>query len=469
MRLLTLETPPQHRVFRRWYIEELVSQLRRAAVGQRPEPPQPFEQRLLQELDAVARAQWASERTARLYRVSRCPRQRDHARSGRPCRDHRRVCRLGASGSGLLLAAEHDRLSVPATIGYDETVISRLRSESPDAELPAAAALRTGEAVWLESAHERDVRFPQLADFEATTVSLCAVPLIVQQRRLGALRFSFNEPRLFDEDERHFVLALAGQTAQALERAELQQTRINLSRRLQRSLLPPSLPHIPTVDVAALYHPFGDEMDVGGDFYDVWPLGEGQWAIAIGDASGTGPEAAALTALVRYTLRALTMTDHRPASVIESLNRALRSQIVDVEDERFCTAILAVLTVSDSVVLELASGGHPYPIQRRGDGSMVTIPLGGSLLGQLDSIEVATRRVTLQPGDLVVLFTDGVIESRSEGAFFDTAGIRQVVAESHRTAQGVVTALGARVLAHSGGGLNDDVAAVAIRIRDLES
>ena len=469
MRLLTLETPPQHRVFRRWYIEELVSQLRRAAAGRRPQPPQPFEQRLLQELDAVARAQWASERAARLYRVAVALANATTPEAVARVVITEGCAALGASGSGLLLAAEHDRLSVPATVGYDESVVSRLRSESPDAELPAAAALRSGHAVWLESAHERDVRFPQLAEFEATTVSLCAVPLIVQQRRLGALRFSFNEPRLFDEDERHFVLALAGQTAQALERAQLQQTRVNISRRLQRSLLPPSLPQIPGVEVAALYHPFGDEMDVGGDFYDVWPLGQGQWAIAIGDASGTGPEAAALTALVRFTLRALTMTDRYPTSVIESLNRALRTQIVDGEDERFCTAIFAVLTVSDSVVLELASGGHPYPIERRSDGSMVTIRLGGSLLGQLDTIDVAARRVTLLPGDLILLFTDGVIESRSQGTFFDTAGIRQVMAASPPTAQHLVTELGATVLAHSGGRLDDDVAAVAIRILDPKS
>jgi serine phosphatase RsbU (regulator of sigma subunit) len=345
-------------------------------------------------------------------------------------------------------------------------VVARLRNESPDAELPAAVALRTGVPVWLESRHECDSRFPELADLEATTVAMCAVPLAIGDRRLGALRFSFTEPHLFDDDERRFVLALAAQTAQALDRAQLQRSRINISRRLQRSLLPPSLPHIPGVDVAALYHPFGDEMDVGGDFYDIWSLTPGHWAIAIGDASGTGPEAAALTALVRYTLRALTMSDLDPESVLRFLNRALLAHRPGVDDERFCTVILGILTVSSEIVLDLASGGHPYPIKRRADGSMRTISLGGSLLGQLDDIVVARRRVTLEPGEVILLFTDGVVESRAGGAFFDTAGIRAVLGEAHPSSEAIVRALGEKVVAFSGGRLNDDVAAMALRVDD---
>ncbi len=318
--------------------------------------------------------------------------------------------------------------------------------------------------MWIESRQERDDRFPELVGLEATTVSMCAVPLVVQDRRLGALRFSFTEARLFDEEERRFVLALAAQTAQALERTQLQQARVSVSRRLQRSLLPPSLPAIPGVELAALYHPFGDEMEVGGDFYDSWQIEENKWAIAIGDATGTGPEAAALTALVRYTLRALTMQDSLPASVIESLNHALVSHIAAEHSERFCTAILGILTLADRVTLELVSGGHPYPIRRRADGSITTITLGGSLLGQLDEIEVAYRQIVLEPGDAILLFTDGVVESRCNGTFFDTKGIRRVLADSHHSAREIVTTLGATVLRHSGGRLDDDVAAIALRV-----
>jgi serine phosphatase RsbU (regulator of sigma subunit) len=465
MRLLTLETPPQHRVFRRWYIEELVSQLRCASTGRRPPPPQPFEQRLLQELDVVARAQWASERTSRLYRVAGALSGATTPEAVASVVTAEGRAALGASGSGLLLATEANRLSVPATVGYDAGVVARLKSESPDAELPAAVALRTGQPVWLESRQERDQRFPELVGLEPTTISMCAVPLIVRGRRLGALRFSFTEPHLFDDDERGFVLTLAEQTAQALDRAQLEQARVSVNRRLQRSLLPPSLPKIPYVEVAALYHPFGDEMDVGGDFYDIWSLGEGgPWAFAIGDASGTGPEAAAMTALVRYTLRALTMTERRPQLLVEWLNQALVSHVADRETERFCTLILGILTVTDRVVVEMASGGHPYPILRHPDGSSSTIPLGGSILGQFDDIDVAYYRAEVAPGDAVVLFTDGLVESRFRGQFFGTEGVHQVLAEPHASARSLVEALGAAVLAHNRGRLDDDVAAVAVRI-----
>ena len=278
------------------------------------------------------------------------------------------VAALGAAGGGLLLATNADQLTLPGAVGYDETVLAGLRTESRDAELPAAAALRSGEPVWLESRAERDERFPRLAGLEATTVALCAVPLEVQGRRLGALRFSFDQARLFDEDERRFVLALAAQTAQALDRAQLQRDRIDVSRRLQRSLLPPSVPVIPGLDVAAVYHPFGDGMEVGGDFYDIWPVRPGQWAVAIGDAAGTGPEAAGLTALVRHTLRALAMSQPEPPKVMATLNTALLEALSDLDGERFCTAIFGLITVGDAIEVWAAGGGHPPLIVQRADG-----------------------------------------------------------------------------------------------------
>jgi serine phosphatase RsbU (regulator of sigma subunit) len=137
-----------------------------------------------------------------------------------------------------------------------------------------------------------------------------------------------------------------------------------------------------------------------------------------------------------------------------------------VDDERFCTVILGILTVTDEIVLDLASGGHPYPIKRQRDGNMLTISLGGSLLGQLDDIEVAHRRVPLAAGEEILLFTDGVIESRADGVFFDTAGIRAVLGEAHPSAEAIVRSLGEKVVAFSGGRLDDDVAAMALRIDD---
>ncbi|MGH9263421.1 MAG: SpoIIE family protein phosphatase [Acidimicrobiales bacterium] len=464
-RLLTIETPPQHRVFRHWYIHELVRQLRALAAGEPPPAPQSFDRRLLAEVDRMVIARREAERAARLYSVTAALAAAASPEAVAEAVLKEGVAALGAAAGGVLLAADADRLVLPGAVGYDETVLARLRNESRDAELPAAMALRTGEAVWLESRSERDERFPELAGMEVSTVALCAVPLEVEGRRLGALRFSFSEARLFHEDERRFILALAGQTAQALARAQLQRSRIDVSRRLQRSLLPPTVPDIPGLQVAALYHPFGDGMDVGGDFYDIWPVAPGRWAIAIGDATGTGPEAAALTARVRHTLRALTMSEREPAEIVRTLNTALLAAAdVEVDIERFCTALFGLVTAGERVEVELASGGHPPPVLRRGDGTMSTIDVGGSLLGVFEEVSVRSTRVELTPGDTLVLVTDGVLEARGNGAFFDQEGLERVLAGPVVSASAAATAVEQAVLGLTGGVLTDDMAAVVLHV-----
>jgi serine phosphatase RsbU (regulator of sigma subunit) len=300
-------------------------------------------------------------------------------------------------------------------------------------------------------------------------VSLCAVPLDVKGRTLGALRFSFNEPRLFDDDERRFVLTLAAQTAQALDRSQLQQHQVEASTRLQRSLLPPSVPAMPGIDAAAVYQPFGDGIEVGGDFYDLWQLSDGAYGFAIGDVAGTGPEAAAVTALVRYSLRALTFRSSDMADALVALNDLLLSAATaDADGESFFTAVLGTITPrSTTVELTLVSGGHPLPMVRRADGRIEEVPLGGSLLGTLPTIDVAVAYLTLHAGDLVVLFTDGLLEARGQTEeMFGTEGVARILgdADATATATATVEALKAAVLDHVGGELADDMAALVLRV-----
>jgi serine phosphatase RsbU (regulator of sigma subunit) len=352
---------------------------------------------------------------------------------------------------------------VPGTVGYDETLVERLRDESPDAELPAAVALRTGEPVWIESRQERDRRFPELASLERRTVSMCAVPLVVGDHRLGAIRFSFPQPRLFDEDERRFVLALAAQTAQALDRAQLYEERLEFSRRLQLSLLPRRLTAPPHVDIAAIYHSLRDGTELGGDIYDLWAMGDGRWGLTIADAAGTGPEAAALTAVVRFSLRALATADASPVSVIDKLNRALLGAEIGGHDgERFCTVLFGILTPGPTSTVALAGGGHPSPMVRRSDGTIEEIRVGGSLLGVLDDIDVGSTTVALDPGDTLVLYTDGVVEARRAGAMFDDEGVRATMASAPAGAAAMASAIETAVLQHTGGIVSDDLAVLVV-------
>jgi serine phosphatase RsbU (regulator of sigma subunit)/anti-sigma regulatory factor (Ser/Thr protein kinase) len=466
-RMLTIESSPQHRLFRQWYVGELIAQLRAADAG-RPQPPvQRFEDRLLQEFDQAASAHAASERVVRLYELSVAlsPAATHEAVANAVLEQG--VAALGASGGGVLLAADADRLIVPGTIGYDEQLVERLREQSPQAELPAAVALRTGEPVWIESSEERDTRFPELMNLERRTVSMCAVPLVVGEDRLGALRFSFARPRLFDEDERRFVLALAAQTSQALARAQLYEERLDFSRRLQLSLLPRRLAGPPEIDIAGVYHSLGDGAELGGDIYDLWAMPDGLWGIAIADAAGTGPEAAALTAMVRFSLRALATTDASPVSVIEKLNRALLgAEVGGFGGERFCTAIFGVLRPGPAFTVALAGGGHPPPVVRRADGSIEEIQVGGALLGVLDNVGFGSTVMTLRKGDTLVLYTDGVVEARRRSIMFGIEGIRSAIAASHGNAAELASAIENAVLDHTGGVVSDDLAVLVLQATD---
>jgi len=465
-RLLTLETQPQHRVFRQWYVGEIVKQLRAAADGRPTTDRESFEQRLLREIDTVALARRATERVARLFDVTAALGRAATTEAVARAVVEYGVAALGASGGGILLAGDADRLSVPATVGYDEDVVARLRAESRDTELPAAVALRTGKSVWLESREDRDSRFPLLSALEPQAVSACAVPLALGDHRLGALRFSFAEARLFDEEERRFVEALAAQTAQALDRAQLYETRADLSRRFQRSLLPGDMVAPPGVEVAGSYHPLGDGIELGGDTFDLWSLGGDLWGIAIADAAGTGPEAAALTAMIRFTLRALSMSDVEPASVLRDLNRALLGAgAAGADGERFCTVIFGVLAPTPTgAVLTLAGGGHPFPVVRRADDSIEEVAVGGSLLGVLPEVPVGTQTVTLAPGDALVLYTDGAIEARRDGVMFGDERLADAVRAAPPAAQALADAVEDAVVAHVGGTMTDDLAVLVVRV-----
>lgn len=219
-RLLTLESLPQHRAFRQWYVTTLAEQLE-AIAQDRPVPKaRTFEQHLLEELDAAVASQRAADRAARLQGVTSSLAGALAAEEVAAIVVSKGAEVLEAAGGALLLLNEQ-QMAVAGTVGYGDVLVQFLESEPLDAHLPAAVAVRTGQPVWLESREDRDKQFPELTDLEPSTMSMCAVPLLLAGRVLGALRFSFDSGRLFDDNERRFVLALAAQTAQALDRSAL--------------------------------------------------------------------------------------------------------------------------------------------------------------------------------------------------------------------------------------------------------
>lgn len=219
-RLLTLESPPQHRAFRHWYVSSLVEQLRALGRGAAPPPAPTFERFLLDQFGDLAAARRLSERTARLQAATAALAQASTAEQVAAAVVAEGTAAFGAVAGSLMVPLDDDHLAVPGAVGYPDELVDQLRAEHRSAPLPAAEALRTGRAVWLESRLERDARFPELAGMEPGTVAMCALPLIADGQVLGVLRFSFALPRVFDADERRFADALAAQTAAALHRAQ---------------------------------------------------------------------------------------------------------------------------------------------------------------------------------------------------------------------------------------------------------
>lgn len=234
----------------------------------------------------------------------------------------------------------------------------------------------------------------------------------------------------------------------------------HIARTLQTSLLPPSLPPITGFDLAAAYRAHGDGYEVGGDFYDVFELGGGIWGIALGDVCGKGSEAAAITALARYTLRAAAMRSTDPSEVLEILNQALYRQSTG----RFCTVAYAVLD-SSSGELSLSLGGHPHPLLSA--PGVPATPLGtpGPLLGVFPEWEGTTDAVEFDVGTAVLFYSDGVTEARGPTEFFGDARLKSALSESaEATASEIVSKIETDVLAFADG-LSDDFALLAIERR----
>ena len=238
----------------------------------------------------------------------------------------------------------------------------------------------------------------------------------------------------------------------------------NVAQTLQAAVLPAELPVIPGVEISVAFTPRGGEYhDVGGDYYDAFELGDQErWLVTVGDVRGKGAEAAAVTSLCRYSIRALSLHHDDPAGLLGELNQTLLRHSTD---GRFATAALARLhRHADTVVLSLALGGHPCPLLLRADGRLEPVGATGVLLGVVGDRAVAQNaEVSLDRGDALVFYTDGVSEARDrDDKMFDLrrylAGCRGWDAE--QIAYGIQEA----AIAHQGARPYDDIALLVLRV-----
>jgi PAS domain S-box-containing protein len=339
-----------------------------------------------------------------------------------------------------------------------------------DPSSPVLEAMLTGRTRVVENLPPE--RFAEVAEDDRELELLHAlrigaaviVPLRARGAVCGAMALGFGS--LADEDVA-FLLAMledvGRRAALALDTARLYEERDSIARTLQRSLLPPTLPSIAGIDVAARYLAAGHGNEVGGDFYDCFATGPGEWAVVIGDVCGKGAEAAAVTALARYTIRTSVLHDRSPAAVLRELNEAILSQRADF---RFCTAVHVALEPDEAGGADacLAVGGHPLPLLVRADGRVEPAGRPGTLLGVLPDPEVHEESVHLEPGDALVLYTDGVIEASPLDDALGPDRLTDVLRGcAGLDAAAIATRVEERTLEVQHGRLRDDVAVVVLR------
>lgn len=242
----------------------------------------------------------------------------------------------------------------------------------------------------------------------------------------------------------------------------------SLARTLQESLLPPDLPDIFGAEIAARYHPAGDGAEIGGDFYDVFQVGESEWCAVMGDVCGKGAVAARLTALARYTLRAAAIRSHSVVENLEVLNAALvRQAEVDRKrgEHRFATAGLVRFHLdARGLTVRSGSGGHPAGLVVRGDGRVEELSSRGPLLGVFEEVTFRSADARLEDGDVLVLYTDGVTEARRGREEFGEERLVELLGRfAGSTAAELTAAVETEVLTFQDGVARDDIAVLAIR------
>lgn len=314
-----------------------------------------------------------------------------------------------AAGSQALvvLGARAGRLHVLGHRGYpDARVVERFDGLPLAEPTPGTHALNTGVPAFFDSRQQLEHLYPGRNATPDGFAAWAYLPLIASGRPVGTCVLAYAEPHPFPADERAVLTSLGGLIAQALERAVLYDAKHQLAHGLQAALLPHTLPRLPGIDAAARYLPATQGMDIGGDFYDLVPV-NGQAAAVIGDVQGHNVTAAGLMGQLRTAVRAYTTVGQPPEEVMRSTNRLL----IDLGADLFASCLYLGLDPGRGRAV-MARAGHPPPLLRWPDGRVRILDLaGGPLLGIDASAVYPTTEVELAPGSVLVLYTDGLIES----------------------------------------------------------
>jgi PAS domain S-box-containing protein len=339
-----------------------------------------------------------------------------------------------------------------------------------DAPGTVARVLRTGRSILLSEVSDALLAERATGEEHLEVLlrlgicSLMSVPLLARGRTLGAVTLVSSDPeRLYGEEDLSLAEGLAYRCALAVDNARLYRERSHIARTLQRSLLP-RLPEVSGIEVGVEYLPMGQENEVGGDFYDLIHTEAERWLAVIGDVCGKGAAAAAVTALTRYTIRAVAMREDEPSAVLTGLNEAMLRQL---GDDQFCTVACARLEPAPGgFQLDVARGGHPAPLLVRADASIEAVVPKGRALGVFLDPGLAVQRVRLGLGDAAVFYTDGITEARGpDGSFFGEGRLRDLLRScAGLDASAIAEKMRDVTLEFGEGNLRDDLAVLVLRV-----
>lgn len=340
-----------------------------------------------------------------------------------------------------------------------------LRSYVPDRPDPnqgIGRVLRTGEALLYPeiseemlvqaAIDERHLELLRAVGFRSALV----VAMRLGEKILGAMTLvSAESGRVLDQFDLEFAEQIATRAAVAIENSRLYSERSSIARTLQQSLLPERLPEVPGYELASIYLPAVEASMVGGDFYDIWPV-EDSWMMIIGDVTGKGIEAAALTALVRHTMRTASEFESSPAQLLAFVDSTLKKRPA----LSVCTAMC--LRLEDDQ-LTLAVGGHPLPLYITADG-VSELGAHGPLLGGFSDVRWQDFTVTLEAGSTLVAYTDGITDARGKdgGRFGLTRLCEALTGLGGRPAAEVIKGLTSKLDEFQTGMHADDTAAIAL-------
>jgi sigma-B regulation protein RsbU (phosphoserine phosphatase) len=309
----------------------------------------------------------------------------------------------------------------------------------------AAAPITTVDGHRLGTVNVLDTRSREISDDEIATLQDLASTVMDQlELRLAALTTLRHERELREQAVRD------------------KNTIEEFASTLQRTLLPPTLPRVPGLELACHYHA-ASPREVSGDFYDVFPLSDGRWAFFLGDVQGHGAAAAAVTSLTRYTLRAAAFHHPEPSAVLEHLNSAL---LLDPHTPQFCTVLFGVIDACGDGEFDvlIGGGGHP-PALHLSSGTVSPVDLiGGTLVGAIPGASFRTERLRLRRGETLLLHTDGLTEARTPTGFFGDDGLQAFLADQKCTTAPEVVGAVRELIAGFRPQPSDDIALLALSV-----